>query len=122
MLNKFWQWLKNFFRRWFPQQVATPVEEKPTPQFSDADYEQFFFALLDGVVDEGWSQGSVKGFFLAKKLTVAELAVWLRRFGERLQEAEVEQEELRKRLLRFGEKGEEDCFFAGVGGGCGGDW
>ncbi|MGB3691894.1 MAG: tetratricopeptide repeat protein [Spirulinaceae cyanobacterium] len=110
MLTKIWQWLKKLFRSLFPQQVATPATEKPTPQFSDADYEQFFFALLDGVVDEGWSQGSVKGFFFAKKLTVAELALWLRRFGERLQEAEVEQKELRKRLVRFGEAGRRIAF------------
>ncbi len=43
--------------------------------------------LLEGV-NQGWSRGDVAGFLIAKRLKNAELATWLRRFGDRLSEGE----------------------------------
>ncbi len=43
--------------------------------------------LLEGV-NQGWSRGDVAGFLIAKRLKNAELAAWLRRFGDRLSEGE----------------------------------
>ena len=39
--------------------------------------------LLEGV-SQGWSRGNIAGFLIAKNLKNAELAAWLRRFGDRL--------------------------------------
>ncbi len=44
--------------------------------------------LLEGV-NQGWSRGDVAGFLIAKGLKNAELATWLRRFGDRLSEGEI---------------------------------
>ena len=39
--------------------------------------------ILEGV-NQGWSRGDIAGFLIAKRLKDAELATWLRRFGENL--------------------------------------
>ncbi len=41
--------------------------------------------LLEGV-NAGWSRGDVGGFLIAKRIKDAELAAWLRRFGQNLLE------------------------------------
>ena len=90
MLNKIWQLIKQLIQRLFGTQPSpTPAQQKPLlPTLTDAEYEAKFMELLEGV-NQGWSRGDVAGFLIAKRLKNAELAAWLRRFGDRLSEGEI---------------------------------
>jgi hypothetical protein len=85
MLNKIWQFLKQLIQRLFKTQPShTPAQQKPIPStLTDAEYEAKFMEILEGV-NQGWSRGDIAGFLIAKRLKDAELATWLRRFGENL--------------------------------------
>jgi hypothetical protein len=85
MLNKIWQFIKQLIQRLFKTKPSNPPEQqKPVPQtLTDAEYEAKFMEILEGV-NQGWSRGDVAGFTIAKRLKDAELAAWLRRFGEHL--------------------------------------
>ncbi|PSB36132.1 hypothetical protein C7B67_30005, partial [filamentous cyanobacterium Phorm 6] len=89
MLNKIWQFIKQLIQRLFGTQPSpTPAQQKPLPPtLTDAEYEAKFMELLEGV-NQGWGRGDVAGFLIAKSLKNAELAAWLRRFGDRLSEGE----------------------------------
>ena len=117
MLGKLWRWLKNLWRRWFggdsPDNL--PSDSEPTkPKLSSSEYEQCFFELVDGVLDEVWSRGRVKGFFFAKNVSQEELIVWFEEFAQRVKNAP-DQEELGQRLLDFGEIGERLYVLAEIG-------
>jgi tetratricopeptide (TPR) repeat protein len=108
MLRRIWQWLKRFFQRLFGSKHPSPQLRRhtvePPKQLTDAEYEALFLELLASV-NEGWSQGRVKGFLDANKITQAGLVEWLRRFGERLRLSSAENRELGSRMVRLGELG-----------------
>jgi hypothetical protein len=89
MLNKIWQFLKQLIQRLIQRLFKTQSSHPSAPQnpvpptLTDAEYEAKFMELLEGV-HQGWSRGDVAGFLIAKRLKDAELATWLRRFGENL--------------------------------------
>ncbi|MEG4232553.1 hypothetical protein QUA40_10630 [Microcoleus sp. Pol11C3] len=89
MLDKILQ----FFKRLIQRILGTPTPPSPPgntvirPTLTDAEYESKFMEILEGI-NAGWSRGDVAGFLIAKRLKDGELAAWLRRFGERLLEAE----------------------------------
>lgn len=85
MLNKIWQFLKQLIQRLFKTKPSNPpTPSNPQPQtLTDTEYEAKFMELLEGV-NQSWSRGDVAGFLIAKRLKDAELATWLRRFGENL--------------------------------------
>ena len=89
MLNKIWQFIKQLIQRLFGTQPSpTPAQQKPLPPtLTDAEYEAKFMELLEGV-SQGWSRGNIAGYLIAKSIKSAELATWLRRFGDRLLETE----------------------------------
>ena len=117
MLGKLWRWLKNLWRRWFGAdslETLPPESEPNQPKLSSSEYEQCFFELVDGVLDEVWSRGRVKGFFFAKNVSQEELIVWFEEFAQRVKDVP-DQEELGQRLLDFGEIGERLYVLAELG-------
>ena len=117
MISKLWQWLKNLWRRWFgggSSDIVPPDSEPNQPKLSSSEYEQCFFELVDGVLDEVWSRGRVKGFFFAKNVSQEELIVWFEEFAQRVKDAP-DQQELGQRLLDFGEIGERLYVLAEIG-------
>lgn len=118
MLKQIWRQLVRLFQRLFnigtPPQPSTepdeevnltsPLTKVKTRCLSDAEYEQLFMQLLDGV-HQGWSRGKIQGFLIAKNLTQADLVVWLQRFGERLRESSQPNEELAQRMVLLSQVG-----------------
>jgi hypothetical protein len=81
------------------------VKLKTRPLRTDAEYESLFLQLLAGVNDEGWTHGRVRGFLDANNIADADLAAWLRRFGEKLLAADGDNHELGMRLVRLSQVG-----------------
>ncbi|GET40354.1 tetratricopeptide repeat protein [Microseira wollei] len=106
MLKQVWRWLKSLLQRW----LGTPPQRSNvgngTPQqrqiLTDTGYESLFLELLEWVND-GWSQGDVRGFLISKNITAAELVAWLQRFGERLLASDAANSELAMRMVQLGE-------------------
>jgi len=118
MLRQLWQWLKQFFGRLLgkttpPQSMrdqgnlSSSLNNRghrgvETQKLSNIDYENLFMQLLEGV-HQGWSRGSVKGFFLAKNINEANLVRWLQEFGRKLLESPEPDQELLRRMVMLGE-------------------
>ncbi len=108
MLQKLWQWLRHVWQQWQRwlgrhQAVEMPVSQLPislsTPARSDAEYEALFLPLLE---NPDLTSGRFKGWLISKNLTEDELTDWLRRFGDRLQQAPDQHQDLAQRLMHFG--------------------
>ena len=111
MFKQLWQWLKKCFRRLLKisfqfslfkkKKEDTPSQLVKSPRkLTEAEYEFLFFELLEGI-DQGWSQGSIKGFLIAKNLSKTDLVMWLCNFGERVLASSIVDDELAIRLLRL---------------------
>lgn len=72
---------------------------------TDAEYESLFIQLLDGVNDENWSRGTVKGFLVSKNIIEDDFVGWLRRFGERLLATDGENHQLARRMVLLSKLG-----------------
>ena len=110
MIKRLWRWFKNFWQRLFGRKQAVSRKKpddkvKPRELLTDAEYESLFLQLLDGVNDENWSRGTVKGFLASKNIIEDDFVGWLRRFGERLLAGDGENRELAQRMVRLGEVG-----------------
>ena len=111
MFGRIWQWLVQQFRRFFGSSRKSPTVEQAPPRkikrLSDAEYENFFMQLLEGV-NENWQAPEVARFFkaLSDRVTEQQWLDWLGRFGQRLESATKANHKLGRRLVRLGEVGE----------------
>lgn len=107
MFGKLWQWIKRLIRRLLGQSPESPDSERLTPESArirtDTECEALFLQLLEGV-SQGWSRGSIQGYFIAKNIKEAELLPWFDGFGSQLLENPLDHEELARRLVRFSEE------------------
>jgi CHAT domain-containing protein/tetratricopeptide (TPR) repeat protein len=94
---KLWRRIKQVFIK-SPPPPPTPT----TPPPSSSECEQKFMELLEGVAN-GWSRGTIQGFFIGTKIKNADWENWLQAFGERLLASPELNLELGGRLLRLGE-------------------
>ncbi len=117
MFHQIWQFLKQLSSRVLSLLSSLTKKEKTgeiPPQkplvsvpLSDTEYEAIFLQLLEEV-NQGFSRGKIKAFFIIKNLKESDLVPWLRRFGERLlatDEASESHKELGQRLLLLGNLG-----------------
>jgi len=111
MLKQIWQRLLRWFKRWFGvdrrrNPTSPTIHYKPPPSLTDTDYEFLFIELLEGVA-HGWQQARVLRFFevLSERGKQELWIAWLRRFGERLLDSSVPNNELAARMVQLGELG-----------------
>ncbi|MEY3869058.1 MAG: hypothetical protein RLZZ338_2949 [Cyanobacteriota bacterium] len=115
MFHQIWQFLKQLSSRVLSLlssltkkgksgEITTPPVSVP---LSDTEYEAIFLQLLEQV-NQGFSRGKIKAFFIIKNLKESDLVPWLGRFGERLlatDELSESHQELGQRLLLLGDLG-----------------
>ncbi|MGB3755453.1 MAG: tetratricopeptide repeat protein [Rivularia sp. (in: cyanobacteria)] len=110
MIKRLWRWFKSFWQRLFGRKEAVsrkkPDDKVKTRELpTDAEYESLFLQLLDGVNDENWSRGTVKGFLASKNIIEGDLIGWLRRFGKNLLATNGKNRELAERMVRLSKVG-----------------
>jgi tetratricopeptide (TPR) repeat protein len=115
MFRQIWQWIKGLFQRLFGggthlpnrgrQEAGTTQDASTLKRLDDSDYEYLFRQLLEGVAYR-WQQERVVQWFegLKGRVTYAEWAAWLRRFGERVLASPASNNELAMRLVLLGEQ------------------
>lgn len=113
MFHQIWQFLKQLSSRVLSLlsslkgksgEITTPPVSE---HLSDTEYEAIFLQLLEEV-NQGFSRGKIKAFFIIKNLKESDLVPWLGRFGERLlatDELSESHQELGQRLLLLGDLG-----------------
>lgn len=104
MFQRIWQQLLKLWRRIkqvFIKSPPTPPPPPPPPP-SSSECEQKFMELREGVAN-GWSRGTIQGFFIGTNIKNADWEKWLQAFGERLLASPELNLKLGGRLLRLGE-------------------
>lgn len=117
MFHQIWQFLKQLLSRVISllssltkkgKSGEIPPQKPPVSEpLSDTEYEAIFLQLLEEV-NQGFSRGKTKAFFIIKNLKESDLVPWLGRFGERLlatDELSESHQELGQRLLLLGNLG-----------------
>lgn len=117
MFHQIWQFLKQLSSRVLSLLSSLtkkgksgeipPQKPQVSVPLSDTEYEAIFLQLLEQV-NQGFSRGKIKAFFIIKNLKESDLVPWLRRFGERLfatDELSESHQELGQRLLLLGDLG-----------------
>lgn len=111
MLQKFWQWLKNLWKRLFSKSASSSETAKTSSaetseetrdssvSLSDTDLEFMFNQLLEGVAN-GWQRQRVERFFtqVEDRVKYTDWIDWLKRFGQRVLSSPQPNQELAKRL------------------------
>jgi len=117
MFHQIWQFLKQLSSRVLSLLSSltkrgksgeiSPQKPQVSVPLSDTEYEAIFLQLIEQV-NQGFSRGKIKAFFIINNLKESDLVPWFGRFGERLlatDEASESHKELGQRLLLLGNLG-----------------
>ncbi|MGK7880084.1 MAG: tetratricopeptide repeat protein [Crocosphaera sp.] len=106
LLQRFWQWIQQFFAQVFASSSPLGRDDKNALQqpLSDAEYEFLFSQLLDGVA-HGWHEGRILKYFddLGERGKAKLWVAWLERFGEKAVSSSAPNLQLAARMMRLGE-------------------
>ncbi|MDJ1172190.1 tetratricopeptide repeat protein [Roseofilum sp. BLCC_M154] len=104
LLARLSQWWHKLWQRLGGNKVADSSAPQGPP-LSYTHHEFLFNELLNGVSEQGWQEGEIRGFLRQweERASEGEWLAWLERFGERVLGSRSPNLELGRRMVRLGE-------------------